>query len=45
MLMNNLHPNVTENPHEFVVYGGIGRAARLDRQLQPRATLGDMESL
>ncbi|CAD0186212.1 Urocanate hydratase [Ruegeria sp. THAF57] len=28
MLMNNLHPVVAENPHELVVYGGIGRAAR-----------------
>ena len=28
MLMNNLHPDVAENPAELVVYGGIGRAAR-----------------
>lgn len=28
MLMNNLHPDVAENPHALVVYGGIGRAAR-----------------
>ena len=28
MLMNNLAPDVAENPHELVVYGGIGRAAR-----------------
>ncbi|WP_210529583.1 urocanate hydratase [Rubellimicrobium arenae] len=28
MLMNNLHPDVAENPEELVVYGGIGRAAR-----------------
>ncbi len=28
MMMNNLHPDVAENPHELVVYGGIGRAAR-----------------
>ncbi|QEW23256.1 Urocanate hydratase (plasmid) [Paracoccaceae bacterium] len=28
MLMNNLHPDVAERPHELVVYGGIGRAAR-----------------
>lgn len=26
--MNNLDPEVAENPHELVVYGGIGRAAR-----------------
>jgi len=28
MLMNNLDPEVAENPKELVVYGGIGRAAR-----------------
>ena len=28
MLMNNLHPDVAESPHELVVYGGMGRAAR-----------------
>ena len=28
MLMNNLDPDVAENPHALVVYGGIGRAAR-----------------
>ena len=28
MLMNNLHPDAGENPHELVVYVGIGRAAR-----------------
>ncbi len=28
MLMNNLDPNVAENPADLVVYGGIGRAAR-----------------
>ena len=28
MLMNNLHPDVAENPQELVVYGGMGRAAR-----------------
>ena len=28
MLMNNLDAAVAENPHELVVYGGIGRAAR-----------------
>ena len=28
MLMNNLDPDVAENPSELVVYGGIGRAAR-----------------
>nr|WP_233346905.1 hypothetical protein [Hyphobacterium sp. CCMP332] len=29
MLMNNLDPDVAEKPEELVVYGGIGRAARL----------------
>ena len=29
MLMNNLDPDVAERPEELVVYGGIGRAARL----------------
>jgi urocanate hydratase len=28
MLMNNLDPEVAENPNDLVVYGGIGRAAR-----------------
>ena len=28
MLMNNLDPEVAERPHELVVYGGVGRAAR-----------------
>src|SRR2546429_1657730 len=28
MRMNNLDPEVAEKPHELVVYGGIGRAAR-----------------
>jgi urocanate hydratase len=28
MLMNNLDPNVAENPDELIVYGGIGKAAR-----------------
>ncbi|MCH8058274.1 MAG: urocanate hydratase [Proteobacteria bacterium] len=28
MLMNNLDPDVAENPQSLVVYGGIGRAAR-----------------
>ena len=45
MLMNNLHPDVAENPHELVVYGGIGRAARtwkdFDRII---AALRDLEA-
>ncbi len=49
MLMNNLHPNVAENPHELVVYGGIGRAARswedFDAMVQALKTLGDEQTL
>src|SRR5689334_10229223 len=45
MLMNNLDPDVAERPHELVVYGGIGRAARdwesFDRIV---AALRDLES-
>ena len=44
MLMNNLDPEVAEKPHELVVYGGIGRAARdwesFDRMV---AALRDLE--
>jgi urocanate hydratase len=28
MLMNNLDPDVAENPQELIIYGGTGRAAR-----------------
>src|SRR6202045_1254975 len=28
MLMNNLDPDVAENPDELIIYGGTGRAAR-----------------
>lgn len=49
MLMNNLHPNVAENPHELVVYGGIGRAARswedFDAIIKTLKTLGEEETL
>ena len=49
MLMNNLHPNVAENPHELVVYGGIGRAARswedFDAMVQALKTLSDEQTL
>lgn len=45
MLMNNLHPDVAENPHELVVYGGIGRAARTWEDYdQIVASLQDLES-
>jgi urocanate hydratase len=44
MLMNNLHPDVAENPHELVVYGGIGRAARTWSDFDAMvATLKDLE--
>jgi len=45
MLMNNLHPEVAENPHELVVYGGIGRAARSWSDFDAMvATLKDLEA-
>jgi urocanate hydratase len=49
MIMNNLHPEVAENPHELVVYGGIGRAARswedFDAIVGSLETLGDDDTL
>jgi urocanate hydratase len=49
MLMNNLDPDVAENPNELVVYGGIGRAARtwqdFDRIVATLKTLGEDETL
>jgi urocanate hydratase len=49
MLMNNLDPDVAENPNELVVYGGIGRAARtwedFDRIVAALKTLSDDETL
>ena len=49
MLMNNLHPDVAENPHELVVYGGIGRAARtwedFDRMVETLKRLGEDETM
>ncbi|ENQ09055.1 urocanate hydratase [Brucella abortus] len=49
MLMNNLDPDVAERPHELVVYGGIGRAARtwddFDRIVATLKTLNDNETL
>jgi urocanate hydratase len=42
--MNNLHPEVAENPHELVVYGGIGRAARTWKDFDAiAASLRDLE--
>ena len=49
MLMNNLDPDVAENPKELVVYGGIGRAARdwqcYDTIVNTLKTLSDDETL
>jgi len=49
MLMNNLDPDVAENPSELVVYGGTGRAARsweaFDAIVRTLRTLGGDETL
>jgi urocanate hydratase len=49
MLMNNLDPDVAENPAELVVYGGTGRAARsweaYDAIVRTLRTLADDETL
>ena len=49
MLMNNLDPDVAENPAELVVSGGIGRAARdwncYDRIVETLKRLSDEETL
>ena len=49
MLMNNLDPQVAENPKELVVYGGIGRAARnwacYDKIVETLTRLEDDETL
>jgi urocanate hydratase len=49
MLMNNLDAEVAEKPHELVVYGGIGRAARdwasYDRIVAALTTLERDETL
>ncbi len=48
-LMNNLDPEVAENPDELVVYGGRGRAARswaaFDAIVRNLETLADDETL
>ncbi len=48
-LMNNLDPEVAENPDELVVYGGTGRAARsweaFDAIVASLRELGDDETL
>ncbi len=49
MLMNNLDPDVAEDPHGLVVYGGIGRAARnwecFDKIVETLERLNDDETL
>src|SRR5579862_7684868 len=49
MLMNNLDPEVAENPHELIVYGGIGKAARnwecYDRIVETLKNLSEDETL
>jgi urocanate hydratase len=49
MLMNNLDPEVAENPEELVVYGGDGRAARnwesFDAIVSTLRGLGEKETL
>ena len=49
MIMNNLDPDVAENPDELIVYGGIGKAARtwkdFDLILETLKTLGDEETM
>ena len=49
MIMNNLDAEVAEKPHELVVYGGIGRAARnwdcFDQIVASLTDLGGDETL
>ena len=49
MLMNNLDPDVAENPDELIVYGGIGKAARnwecYDRIIETLKQLNEDETL
>ena len=49
MLMNNLDPEVAENPEELVVYGGTGKAARsweaYDALVRTLETLADDETM
>ncbi|TDD90072.1 urocanate hydratase [Saccharopolyspora karakumensis] len=49
MLMNNLDPEVAENPDSLVVYGGTGKAARswaaFDAIVESLRTLADDETL
>ncbi len=49
MLMNNLDPEVAENPADLVVYGGTGKAARsweaYDALVRTLSTLADDETM
>jgi urocanate hydratase len=49
MLMNNIDPEVAEKPHELIVYGGTGKAARnwdcYDAIVAQLKTLEDDETL
>lgn len=49
LLMNNLDPDVAENPEALVVYGGIGRAARnwacYDKMVESLQSLAADETL
>src|SRR5438046_4932712 len=49
MLMNNLDPDVAENPDQLIVYGGTGRAARswdaFDAIVRTLRSLDDDETL
>src|SRR5581483_6585888 len=49
MLMNNLDPEVAENPNQLIVYGGIGKAARnwecFDRIVETLKNLRQDETL
>src|SRR5713101_2097345 len=49
MLMNNLDPDVAENPDELIVYGGIGKAARnwecFGRIIETLKNLGEDQTL
>jgi urocanate hydratase len=49
MLMNNLDPDVAEDPDRLVVYGGTGKAARswedFDRIVETLRRLGDEETM
>ena len=49
MLMNNLDPDVAEQPQDLIIYGGTGKAARsweaFDAIVRTLKTLGDDETL